>query len=395
MASKVGLIFAILCLFLIFSSAIAAAAYFSKSTSVAAGTTQTPNGQAATSQAASTVAASAVITAAPTSASAASGSMPFTNAPVVLKRVVNFDLPGDNVADSATDPKTCSVLCTTTDGCSYYITDSAGQHCWLMKNPQALVQRGDRISYVSPNMQVPTPQFSRVANYDHWGDDLPSMPLKKNQADCNQACIDTAGCQYYVVDSAGNNCFLKNASADKPALQKRAGFDTWIPPGKVLPWSQRAGYDNTGNDLQYFDTDPITCSYNCGANTDCQFYITDTAGKKCWLKKSQGDDIPNNDRATWAAPGQAFQPKLYVWTDASFKGQSQWFYPGSYGWLPVWNFPSDAMSSLKVPPGFKVRLWDNKDMQGGRNIELGPGDYPNLKDQNFNDITSALQYYAA
>lgn len=390
---KDGDLIGICILFMCFSLALATVVYLLKPSG-------TPVGLQAAVASIFTGTATATATAttsAPDTATVTTSAPDATTAPYVtqppLTRYANFDLLGDDVSSSAVDASQCAVLCSGSQSCQFFVTDSAGKQCWLKKNPTSFSQNGDRVAYAPAGFTPPSTQFAPLMNFDHGGDDMPNQPLKKNQADCNQACVDTAGCQYYVVDSAGNNCYLKQDSAMK-TFQRRSGLTTWVPPSASLPWSSRPAYDNTGTDVQYLETDPTTCGWKCGANAQCQFYVTDTAGTKCWLKATQGDDVPNADRATWAAPGQVFQPKLYVYTDSNFKGQSQWFYPGRYGWLPVWKFPNDAMSSLKVPPGFKVTLWDSKDF-GGKSLVLGPGEYADLKVQKFNDIASALEFYAA
>ena len=346
---------------------------------------------AATGSTAATAATAATTTRAATVTTPAAT----TAAPAPPVRTANYDLSGDNVSYSLADPLTCASLCTQHDDCSFYITDSAGKQCWLKKNPGTFTKNGDRIVYAPAAVKPPVTSFTALLGYDAPGADIQTnpWPLSKKQPDCNQACLDSAGCSYYVVDSANNRCWLK--SGTQPGWQKHSGLDTYVPDGVAMPWTARTGYDNAGTDLAYSVTDPASCARQCAANNACQFYVTDSDGKQCWLKSGVGEDRPTGNRTTWTFPGQPLSPKLYIWVDANFSGQSAWFWPGSYGWLPVWNFPSDALSSLKVPPGFKVRLWDNKDFAGGKNIELAAGDYPNLKDQGFNDICSALQYYPA
>ncbi|RYF11527.1 MAG: hypothetical protein EOO40_03170, partial [Deltaproteobacteria bacterium] len=294
--------------FLVLVCLLASAAYAIYVTQPASGTTGAPItlvssiSSTVSNLIASTTLPPAATTLAPTTAAAAAATVaPATARPLTLTRFANFELLGDDVSSSTgTDPDTCAVLCSGSQSCTFYVTDAAGKQCWLRKNPSGFARNGDRIAYAPVGSTPPATQFNLLNNYDHWGDDMATTPwpLKKNQADCNQACIDTAGCSYYVVDSVGNNCFLK--TGQNPGLQQRTGFSAWLPSGFPLPWTKRQGYDNYGTNIQYYDTDPGTCGKNCGATAGCQFYVTDTSGTKCWLKSSVGLDQADTNRNTWA-----------------------------------------------------------------------------------------------
>ena len=164
----------------------------------------------------------------------------------------------------------------------------------------------------------------------------------------------------------------------------------------AIPWVSHPNFDSAGNDLRFINTGSADdCARACSADSNCKWFITNGNGQSCWLKSGYNQTTyAMPDRTIYFPPGTAWNPICTVWADANFSGTSVWFYPGEYGWLPVWNFPNDSMSSIKVPPGFKATLFDGKDFTG-RSIDLVAGEYPNLKQQNFNDICSSMKYYGA
>lgn len=50
---------------------------------------------------------------------------------------------------------------------------------------------------------------------------------------------------------------------------------------------------------------------------------------------------------------------------------------------------NDTYSSLQVPPGMQVQVWEHNDKKGATYV-YGPGAYPNLNAQGFHDKISSL-----
>lgn len=164
----------------------------------------------------------------------------------------------------------------------------------------------------------------------------------------------------------------------------------------AIPWVSHPNFDSAGNDLRFISTGSADdCARACSADSNCKWFITNGNGQSCWLKSAYNQTTyAMPDRTIYFPPGTAWNPICTVWQDANFKGTSNFFFPGAYGWTPIWNIANDSISSIKIPPGFKVTLYDGKDFTG-RSIDLVAGEYPDLKQQNFNDITSSFKYYAA
>ncbi|MBD2511923.1 hypothetical protein H6G91_32595 [Nostoc muscorum FACHB-395] len=74
------------------------------------------------------------------------------------------------------------------------------------------------------------------------------------------------------------------------------------------------------------------------------------------------------------------------YVDSYFNGGSVALHPGQYDWGSI---PNDAISSLKVPEGLRVTLFENTHFQG-RSKTFPAGDYFYVGD-DFNDITSSIR----
>jgi len=77
---------------------------------------------------------------------------------------------------------------------------------------------------------------------------------------------------------------------------------------------------------------------------------------------------------------------VIVYQDADYQGASQELSEGSYD-IDSLEFGNDQLSSLKVPPGFKVTLYEHANFEG-RSISFTE-DTPWVGD-DFNDITSGI-----
>lgn len=162
----------------------------------------------------------------------------------------------------------------------------------------------------------------------------------------------------------------------------------------------------------------------------------DFKGKKAVLAE---DEYPTsqigNDQISSVKIPEGFYAMFYK--DSGFRGPKMVLFEGDYSSLPGWNdkissikvlkqnsnidplvtfyennhfkgykqslagigqetsYPSpflkhDAISSLKIPEGVRVVLYEHSKF-GGKSLELGPGDHPSLKVYGFNDIASSVK----
>ena len=56
--------------------------------------------------------------------------------------------------------------------------------------------------------------------------------------------------------------------------------------------------------------------------------------------------------------------QVIIYTDENYRGQSVAVLPGTYGNMSLLNFPDDAISSLQVPAGFRVVIYEHPNFGG-------------------------------
>ena len=63
-------------------------------------------------------------------------------------------------------------------------------------------------------------------------------------------------------------------------------------------------------------------------------------------------------------PPQPTNETVVIYADANYKGQAATLLPGTYSTMSEANFPDDALSSLMVPAGFRVVLYEYANFKG-------------------------------
>lgn len=66
---------------------------------------------------------------------------------------------------------------------------------------------------------------------------------------------------------------------------------------------------------------------------------------------NNGNGYPGNDR-------------VIIFTDVDYKGQSASLYPGTYRTMAEAGFPDNALSSLQVPAGYRVIIYEEENFKG-------------------------------
>lgn len=106
-------------------------------------------------------------------------------------------------------------------------------------------------------------------------------------------------------------------------------------------------------------------------------------GRRCILVRDTPSLGGANDKATSMIVEEDKNPCVIVYSDSEFRGWSAEVQPGAQSEVGAGN---DLISSVIVPPGFRVTLYEDSAFKG-RTREL-TSDAPNLRD--FNDETSSL-----
>ena len=63
-------------------------------------------------------------------------------------------------------------------------------------------------------------------------------------------------------------------------------------------------------------------------------------------------------------PPQSSNETVIIYADGNYKGQAATLLPGTYSTMSEANFPDDALSSLMVPAGFRVVLYEYANFKG-------------------------------
>lgn len=91
-----------------------------------------------------------------------------------------------------------------------------------------------------------------------------------------------------------------------------------------------------------------------------------------------GYEPPTNDRVT-------------IFTDANYKGLSISLLPGTYSKMELINFENDALSSITVPPGYRVVLYEHENFSG-KSFTVTVS-RPNFSLTSWNDKASSIAVY--
>lgn len=83
---------------------------------------------------------------------------------------------------------------------------------------------------------------------------------------------------------------------------------------------------------------------------------------------------------------------VVLYTDANYKGQSSYLLPGSYSSMAQADgFPTQALSSLHVPPGFRVVIYENENF-GGKSMTI-TSSRSGFAYTNWNDRAASIKVY--
>jgi hypothetical protein len=98
---------------------------------------------------------------------------------------------------------------------------------------------------------------------------------------------------------------------------------------------------------------------------------------------------------TYANNNNQYQPnsneKVVIFTDGNYKGQSASLLPGTYSTMAQAGFPDNALSSLTVPVGYRVVIYEFENFSG-KNYSI-TASKPGFIISGWNDKTSSIAVY--
>jgi len=112
----------------------------------------------------------------------------------------------------------------------------------------------------------------------------------------------------------------------------------------------------SGWSVKVFDGDNLTGSSD-----------TYTSGSDCisYTWRNRISSLVVEERSGWNNGGAPVVNELILYTDAGYKGQSVTLMPGTYPTMTAANgFPEKALSSIQIPPGYRVVIYDQPNLRG-------------------------------
>jgi hypothetical protein len=89
-------------------------------------------------------------------------------------------------------------------------------------------------------------------------------------------------------------------------------------------------------------------------------------------------------------PANAYE-KVVIFSDANYKGQSVSLLPGTYSTMGQLGFPDNALSSLTVPIGYRVVIYEFENF-AGKSYTI-TASKPGFIISGWNDKTSSIAVY--
>jgi hypothetical protein len=169
----------------------------------------------------------------------------------------------------------------------------------------------------------------------------------------------------------GNFTLVKSNEA-KWALQT-IGVYYYNPGRKFTLNGNGARLIDSSGSVAYTFTSPSEPISRMVLNSDGQVFIIGTSTKSVAI----------------TPPGQ-----VQFFEHCDYWGQSKSFGIGDYPWIVDAGFPNDILSSIKIPAGISIAIYEHAYYEGRALGFKGPFDVRCLIDYNFNDIASSFKIYA-
>lgn len=113
------------------------------------------------------------------------------------------------------------------------------------------------------------------------------------------------------------------------------------------------------------------------------------------MKNKIGSIVVEERRGNWGGGGGGNNPpaeNVIIYSDGNYKGQSAYLLPGTYSTMAqASGFPDNALSSLQVPPGYRVVLYEFENF-GGKSYTVNESK-SGFTISGWNDRTSSIKVY--
>jgi hypothetical protein len=129
--------------------------------------------------------------------------------------------------------------------------------------------------------------------------------------------------------------------------------------------------------------------YTISQNSTCLGYATNNKIGSLVIEAKSGynnNNYPNNNY-----PNNTNEPVVTIYSDEDYKGLSASLLPGTYATMEQAGFPNDALSSLTLPEGYRVVIWEFENFKG-KSYTITRSK-PGFLLSNWNDKTSSIAVY--
>ena len=184
---------------------------------------------------------------------------------------------------------------------------SAGDYNFLIynnKNAQGVENFSQFDNYQNAeNFETQGTWSPKRVGEDHPANDL-AVTSTTGSNDCQAQCVANSQCNGIVIDDAGTTCWQKGTLSNPVSTNNRNTFlytrNNNIPVSESNIGTPQIGIDYPGNDIINENVlNSQECLTACQNQVGCNAFVTNSAGNYCWLKRSLGEPIPNNDRVSY------------------------------------------------------------------------------------------------
>ncbi len=138
----------------------------------------------------------------------------------------------------------------------------------------------------------------------------------------------------------------------------------------------------------YLNNETLSGSYyTISENSSCLSSTLNNRIGSLIIEENNG--IGNNNNNNTYPPAE--NEKVVLYTDGNYRGQSSTLLPGTYSTMSQAGFPDDALSSLTVPVGYRVVIYESENFKG-KSYTI-TASKPAFTFSNWNDKTSSIAVY--
>lgn len=232
------------------------------------------------------------------------GQSPYASGANIGSPQVGIDYPGnDMLNEGVNNAQECATACQNQVGCKTFVTNVAGNYCWLKGYVGPSSPNSDRISYAYGPDKNPTstdPRWKGPQKLDYPGNDIKSFSINQ-VSDCGTQCYSTPNCAGFVTTDAADFCWLKSNFSAGNSVSNRNTYTIDRNPTSTDPrWvGPEAQTTYQGNDIQILPINKVSdCGEACVKNPACVGFITTDAADLCALKsKFENKTIQANSNA--------------------------------------------------------------------------------------------------